>query len=208
MKKFISTALVVVLCLALTGCGNKDEKAIQEVVNGYFAAFQAGDLSGAKDFCDGDLSDHTTMVLSAEVMEGFVTDQFGDVFRSEAEQFGKDTIAKFVKEYKLDSLSIEKGKAVATLSVKMLDLGQLPMDNTALVQELGNQYTEDHMYELIAVMQTQGEAAMKKKLYDGVAPLLFQKMGESVDKIKAVDYTFEVKLEKQNDRWVITQLSR
>lgn len=33
-------------------------------------------------------------------------------------------------------------------------------------------------------------------------------MGESVDKIKAVDYTFEVKLEKQNDRWVITQLSR
>lgn len=33
-------------------------------------------------------------------------------------------------------------------------------------------------------------------------------MGESVDKIKAVDYTSEVKLEKQNDRWVITQLSR
>ena len=50
MKKFISTPLVVVLCLALTGCGNKDEKAIQEVVNGYFAAFQAGDLSGARTF--------------------------------------------------------------------------------------------------------------------------------------------------------------
>ena len=104
MKKLIGTALVFVLCLALTGCGNKDEKAIQEVVNGYFAAFQAGDLSGAKAFCDDDLSDHTTMILSGEVMEGFVTDQFGDVFRSEAEQFGKDTIAKFVKEYKLDSL--------------------------------------------------------------------------------------------------------
>ncbi|MBC2872054.1 hypothetical protein H7271_10660 [Bittarella massiliensis] len=208
MKKLIGTALVFVLCLALTGCGNKDEKAIQEVVNGYFAAFQAGDLSGAKAFCDDDLSDHTTMILSGEVMEGFVTDQFGDVFRSEAEQFGKDTIAKFVKEYKLDSLSIEKGNAVATLTVKMLDLGQLPMDNTGLVQELGNQYTEDHMYELIAVMQSQGEAAMKKKLYDGMAPLIFQKMSESVDKIKAVDYTFEVKLEKQGDRWVITQLSR
>lgn len=110
MKKLIGTALVFVLCLALTGCGNKDEKAIQEVVNGYFAAFQAGDLSGAKAFCDDDLSDHTTMILSGEVMEGFVTDQFGDVFRSEAEQFGKDTIAKFVKEYKLDSLSTKRGR--------------------------------------------------------------------------------------------------
>lgn len=208
MKKLISIALVSVLCLALTGCGNKDEKAIQEVVNGYFAAFQSGDLSGAKAFCDDNVSDHTTMILSAEVMGSFTTDQFGDVFESEAKQFAKDTIGKFVKEYKLNSLSIEKGEAVATLTVKMLDLGLLPMDNTKLVGELGNQYTEDHLYELIAIMQTQGEAAMKKKLYDGVAPLLFQKMAESVDEIAVIDYTVEVKLQKQSDRWVITQLSR
>ncbi|MBO1679757.1 hypothetical protein [Bittarella massiliensis (ex Durand et al. 2017)] len=161
MKKFTSITLAFVLCLALTGCGNKDEKAIQEVVNGYFAAFQSGDLSGAKAFCDDNVSDHTTMILSAEVMGSFTTDQFGDVFESEAKQFAKNTIGKFVKEYKLNSLSIEKG-----------------------------------------------EAAMKKKLYDGVAPLLFQKIAESVGEIAVIDYTVEVKLQKQSDRWAITQLSR
>ena len=45
--------------------------------------------------------------------------------------------------------------------------------------------------------------------FQALMPLVGYFLGvQFEDKIKAVDYTFEVKLEKQGDRWVITQLSR
>ena len=80
MKKLATLALVLALCVSMTGCGKNNKEAIKNAVDSYFTAMQAGDVQALSAACEEGYSDEMGLVDFEKTLdESFGGDEMGEV---------------------------------------------------------------------------------------------------------------------------------
>ncbi len=134
----------------------------------------------------------------------------GDTFRQEGERFLVHALSKFVSTYTVDSVGIERGSpnkertAKVVVSGKSIDFKMLPLELEP--EGIVTQYTNEHLYELAAILQTQGEKAMEQRLYNAVALLIYDDLCQQVDEIATVNFTCVLILKGNDGQWRIDRI--
>lgn len=216
MKKWGSILLVALLCLALSGCGKRDQQAIETTVNNFFAAVQEGEWERAKEenctsrYDSGTFRIEDKVAYYYDLIHVLLRENLGDTFRQEGERFLHHALSKFVPSYAIESIEIERGSptkertARVTVRGKSIDFHQLPLQLEP--EAIITQYTNTHLYELAAILRSQGEDAMGRRLYDAVAPLIYDDLCKQVDEIEPVDFACVLTLKGNDGEWRIDRI--
>ena len=91
-----------------------------------------------------------------------------------------------------------------TVRGKSIDFHQLPLQLEP--EAIITQYTDTHLYELAAILRSQGEDAMGQWLYDAVAPLIYDDLCKQVDEIESVDFACVLTLKGNDGEWRIDRI--
>ena len=92
-----------------------------------------------------------------------------------------------------------------TITQDYAEPGKIDFDSNELNTTAQNYITE-HYDEISKVVQKEGENAALIKVFDEIAPTLYQTMTDTYKKAPTKKLTSTVTLEKKDDKWIITGL--
>ena len=122
---------------------------------------------------------------------------------------GTWSVEKLLKEAQqtgVEMLAITDHDTVkAHLELKEKDYSKIDFDSNELNTTAQNYITE-HYDEISKVVQKEGENAALIKVFDEIAPTLYQTMTDTYKKAPTKKLTSTVTLEKKDDKWIITGL--
>ncbi len=161
-------------------------------------------MEGLDELCTDNFTDEYKIRFYCNVMKAeFGITSLGGGFEKRGQAFAKYLAAHTTRQHSLVSAKEENGHATAVLTGKKTDL--LNYSFPVYDEDLGTQCVNEHLYELLAVLQTQGEKAMEEKISEGLYGLLFEKMRTSADSAPAEDFEMEMTLKQADGRWLVSR---
>ena len=127
---------------------------------------------------------------------------FLNLFVSSTKTLPYSSSVYWLNSFSIFSRSISD-KTTVKVTGKQKDYSQVSFDQSEL-NTTAQQYVEEHQGELAKVYQEEGLSAYQIKVYDGIAPILYQSMTETYKSAPTEKLTATFTLEKKNDKWIIT----
>ena len=189
MKKLMKLMCVFALVF-VAGCGassSTDEQ--KEVVTNFFDYVKECDIMDLEKM-EKELSQYTE-------------EEYGKVFVDETNKFKKAIFKDLFTDIKIKDIKADGDKTTVKVTGKQKDYSQVSFDQSEL-NTTAQQYVEEHQDELAKVYQEEGLSAYQIKVYDGIAPILYQSMTETYKNAPTEKLTATFTLEKKNDKWIIT----
>ena len=128
---------------------------------------------------------------------------YGKVFVDETNKFKKAIFKDLFTDIKIKDIKADGDKTTVKVTGKQKDYSQVSFDQSEL-NTTAQQYVEEHQDELAKVYKEEGLSAYQIKVYDGIAPILYQSMTETYKSAPTEKLTATFTLEKKNDKWIIT----
>ena len=180
MKKLMKLMCVFALVF-VAGCGassSTDEQ--KEVVTNFFDYVKECDITKLKKVASEDVLSGMDLEKMEKELSQYTEEEYGKVFVDETNKFKK-----------------------AKVTGKQKDYSQVSFDQSEL-NTTAQQYVEEHQDELAKVYKEEGLSAYQIKVYDGIAPILYQSMTDTYKSAPTEKLTATFTLEKKNDKWIIT----
>ena len=191
MKKLMKLMCVFALVF-VAGCGassSTDEQ--KEVVTNFFDYVKECDITKLKKVASEDVLSGMDLEKMEKELSQYTEEEYGKVFVDETNKFKKAIFQDLFTDIKIKDIKADGDKTTVKVTGKQKDYSQVSFDQSEL-NTTAQQYVEEHQDELAKVYQEEGLSAYQIKVYDGIAPILYQSM------------TATFTLEKKNDKWIIT----
>ena len=187
MKKIMKVLCVFALVF-LAGCSSTNSQDEQkQVVTDFFTYVSECDIKMEKE-----LSQYTE-------------EEYGKVFVEETDKFKKAIFKDLFTDIEIKDVKEDGDKVKVTVTGKEKDYSKIDFDSNELNTTAQNYITE-HYDEISKVVQKEGENAALIKVFDEIAPTLYQTMTDTYKKAPTKKLTSTVTLEKKDDKWIITGL--
>ena len=210
MNKVMKLLASAALAFSLVGCGssaaNNDEEQARKVADDFWTALEKGDPDTARTYVVGDAKDSLDSMLSG--IES-VTTSFGDEDVSGMEDKFKALITSIVsltfKDHTIDAVTKDSDTAYTVKStVNLVD------DNTMDSFTESEEYNK-FMSDLITEVMEYSESHTEEETTQLMIGKILDFMTTGFDSIKeTASYspnTATLKIEKQEDAWVITEFT-
>lgn len=224
MKKNIMNRLGVVLviiamlALSLAGCGGSDVTgAIRDTAEGFMSAMEAGDIDKISEYSseemfeeDGDLSELESIINFRELMLSELGVEESDVSQEALDSIDslKDTLlSEFIKSYEIKEVAEEDGVGNVTCDITY-GYNVDSVDDADLGTEaslLSENYTSEHLEELVAIYNEQGEEALTKAIINGVLPEVMTILKDRILSSEGESNTCVLKIENIDGKWLVTE---
>ena len=123
----------------------------------------------------------------------YTEEEYGKVFVDETNKFKKAIFKDLFTDIKIKDIKADGDKTTVKVTGKQKDYSQVSFDQS-----------EEHQDELAKVYKEEGLSAYQIKVYDGIAPILYQSMTDTYKSAPTEKLTATFTLEKKNDKWIIT----
>ena len=133
----------------------------------------------------------------------YTEEEYGKVFVDETNKFKKAIFKDLFTDIKIKDIKEDGDKTTVKVTGKQKDYSQVSFDQSEL-NTTAQQYVEEHQDELAKVYKEEGLSAYQIKVYDGIAPILYQSMTETYKSAPTEKLTATFTLEKKNDKWIIS----
>lgn len=117
----------------------------------------------------------------------------------------KQSLKIYLLNIEIKDVKEDGDKVKVTVTGKEKDYSKIDFDSNELNTTAQNYITE-HYDEISKVVQKEGENAALIKVFDEIAPTLYQTMTDTYKKAPTKKLTSTVTLEKKDDKWIITGL--
>lgn len=197
MKKIMKVLCVFALVF-LAGCSSTNSQDEQkQVVTDFFTYVSECDIKNLKKITSSSVLND----MELEKME----EEYGKVFVEETDKFKKAIFKDLFTDIKIKDVKEDGDKVKVTVTGKEKDYSEIDFDSNELNTTAQNYITE-HYDEISKVAQEEGENAALIKVFDEIAPTLYQTMTDTYKKAPTKKLTSTVTLEKKDDKWIITGL--
>ena len=197
MKKIMKVLCVFALVF-LAGCSSTNSQDEQkQVVTDFFTYVSKCDIKNLKKITSSSVLND----MELEKME----EEYGKVFVEETDKFKKAIFKDLFTDIKIKDVKEDGDKVKVTVTGKEKDYSEIDFDSNELNTTAQNYITE-HYDEISKVAQEEGENAALIKVFDEIAPTLYQTMTDTYKKAPTKKLTSTVTLEKKDDKWIITGL--
>lgn len=203
MKKLMKLMCVFALVF-VAGCGassSTDEQ--KEVVTNFFDYVKECDITKLKKVASEDVLSGMDLEKMEKELSQYTEEEYGKVFVDETNKFKKSIFKDLFTDIKIKDIKADGDKTTVKVTGKQKDYSQVSFDQSEL-NTTAQQYVEEHQDELAKVYQEEGLSAYQIKVYDGIAPILYQSMTETYKNAPTEKLTATFTLEKKNDKWIIT----
>ena len=203
MKKLMKLMCVFALVF-VAGCGassSTDEQ--KEVVTNFFDYVKECDITKLKKVASEDVLSGMDLEKMEKELSQYTEEEYGKVFVDETNKFKKAIFKDVFTYIKIKDIKADGDKTTVKVTGKQKDYSQVSFDQSEL-NTTAQQYVEEHQDELAKVYQEEGLSAYQIKVYDGIAPILYQSMTETYKNAPTEKLTATFTLEKKNDKWIIT----
>lgn len=205
MKKLMKLMCVFALVF-VAGCGassSTDEQ--KEVVTNFFDYVKECDITKLKKVASEDVLSGMDLEKMEKELSQYTEEEYGKVFIDETNKFKKAIFKDLFTDIKIKDIKADGDKTTVKVTRKnkkitsQVSFWQSELNTTA------QQYVEMNIkIELAKVYQEEGLSALQIKVYDGIAPILYQSMTDTYKSAPTEKLTATFTLEKKNDKWIIT----
>ena len=203
MKKLMKLMCVFALVF-VAGCGassSTDEQ--KEVVTNFFDYVKECDITKLKKVASEDVLSGMDLEKMEKELSQYTEEEYGKVFVDETNKFKKAIFKDLFTDIKIKDIKADGDKTTVKVTGKQKDYSQVSFDQSEL-NTTAQQYVEEHQDELAKVYKEEGLSAYQIKVYDGIAPILYQSMTDTYKSAPTEKLTATFTLEKKNDKWIIT----
>ena len=193
MKKLMKLMCVFALVF-VAGCGassSTDEQ--KEVVTNFFDYVKECDITKLKKVASEDVLSGMDLEKMEKELSQYTEEEYGKVFVDETNKFKKAIFKDLFTDIKIKDIKADGDKTTVKVTGKQKDYSQVSFDQSEL-----------NTTELAKVYKEEGLSAYQIKVYDGIAPILYQSMTETYKSAPTEKLTATFTLEKKNDKWIIT----
>ena len=190
MKKLMKLMCVFALVF-VAGCGASssiDEQ--KEVVTNFFDYVKECDITKLKKVASEDVLSEMDLEKMEKELSQYTEEEYGKVFVDETNKFKKAIFQDLFTDIKIKDIKADGDKTTVKVTGKQKDYSQVSFDQSEL-NTTAQQYVE-------------GLSAYQIKVYDGIAPILYQSMTDTYKSAPTEKLTATFTLEKKNDKWIIT----
>lgn len=200
MKKLMKLMCVFALVF-LAGCSSTNSQDEQkQVVTDFFTYVSKCDIKNLKKITSSSVLNDMELEKMEEELSQYTEEEYGKVFVEETDKFKKAIFKDLFTDIKIKDVK-EDGDNTG----KEKDYSEIDFDSNELNTTAQNYITE-HYDEITKVVQEEGENAALIKVFDEIAPTLYQTMTDTYKKAPTKKLTSTVTLEKKDDKWIITGL--
>ena len=203
MKKLMKLMCIFALVF-VAGCGassSTDEQ--KEVVTNFFDYVKECDITKLKKVASEDVLSGMDLEKMEKELSQYTEEEYGKVFVDETNKFKKAIFKDLFTDIKIKDIKADGDKTTVKVTGKQKDYSQVSFDQSEL-NTTAQQYVEEHQDELAKVYKEEGLSAYQIKVYDGIAPILYQSMTDTYKSAPTEKLTATFTLEKKNDKWIIT----
>ncbi len=208
-----SVLLICLLAGLLAGCGSKqkDEEEIHASAEGFFAGLEKGDAVEIAKYATISGTDIMTM-MDPEAMAQDLYDSL-DIDPEALDETAKQSMLLLCRDirdaavtsYKITDVKEENGTGSVKAVVGWIGgevLGQ--QIDEAKMQELVNNYITANEAELTEAAMNEDEAALMKRIYNGILPDVVSLLRETVAAASPVQSSCTLTIEKKGGKWMVT----
>ena len=221
MKKILSSLFALTMITSISGCTNAsanvssvaqtktetktddaDTKAAKETINGYFTAYQEGDIDSLQDYCTDNFNEDNDMEGISEYFNQLKTEAaqqgLNQAGQDAFDALLKKAVSSTVRKYEITEIEKKNDRIKATVKIE-----GIPFDS------LENVDTEDIQTALEEKYKPLVQAAGSEEVNSLMAQLFtdwFNEIGNKVDKIESEKTNVRVTLINENDEWLIDKL--
>lgn len=220
-KKMLYILLCVMLLtlLPLTGCGDSSQAdntgEIKAAAEGFLNAMQEGDIKTMKGYCDpslfednGDLYAFASIdAVSGEFAEalGMDSNDLSDTTKESLQGFVDTLMTNLVSSYELTEVSEKDGigtvRAVINYGFDPDKMKDIDLDEE--IEDLSEDYMNEHQEELLALYNDGGQDAMVNKLLEDLMGQILERYTDEVLQTGEVSQDTVMNLENQEGKWVV-----
>ena len=174
MKKLMKLMCVFALVF-VAGCGASSSTDEQkEVVTNFFDYVKECDITKLKKVASEDVLSGMDLEKMEKELSQYTEEEYGKVFVDETNKFKKAIFKDLFTDIKIKDIKADGDKTTVKVTGKQKDYSQ------------------------------EGLSAYQIKVYDGIAPILYQSMTDTYKSAPTEKLTATFTLEKKNDKWIIT----
>ena len=203
MKKIMKVLCVFALVF-LAGCSSTNSQDEQkQVVTDFFTYVSKCDIKNLKKITSSSVLNDMELEKMEKELSQYTEEEYGKVFVDETNKFKKAIFKDLFTDIKIKDIKADGDKTTVKVTGKQKDYSQVSFDQSEL-NTTAQQYVEEHQDELAKVYKEEGLSAYQIKVYDGIAPILYQSMTDTYKSAPTEKLTATFTLEKKNDKWIIT----
>ena len=202
MKKIMKVLCVFALVF-LAGCSSNSQDEQKQVVTDFFTYVSKCDIKNLKKITSSSVLNDMELEKMEEELSQYTEEEYGKVFVKETDKFKKAIFKDLFTDIKIKDVKEDGDKVKVTVTGKEKDYSEINFDTNELKKTYQNYITE-HYDEISKVAQEEGESAAIIKVFDEIAPTLYQTMTDTYKKAPTKKMTSTVTLEKKDDKWIIT----
>lgn len=202
MKKLMKLMCVFALVF-VAGCSSSSTDEQEKTVTNFFSYVKDCDIQKLKKVASEDVLDDMDLEEMEKELSQYTEEEYGKVFVDETNKFKKAIFKDLFTNVKIKEIKADGDKTTVKVTGKQKDYSKVSFDQDEL-NTTAQQYVEEHQDELAKVYQEEGLAAYQIKVYDGIAPILYQSMTDTYKSAPTEKLTATFTLEKKDDQWMIT----
>lgn len=203
MKKIVK----IICCLMLffiVGCSESTEEQ-EKVVNNFFEYIKECDIAKLKTVASEDIIDDMQLEDMEESLSAYTEEEFGKVFVEETNKFKVSIFSGLFSDVKIGDVTVDGDETTVKVKCKQKDYTKVSF-NQSSINSATQEFINNNKDDLMKVYQEQGLKAYQIKIYDGIAPVVYQNMIDEYNKVESTDLDSTFVLEKEDGKWIITDI--
>ena len=207
--------MVAMIALCFAGCGS-NVKAITAAADGMLSAIQSGDLEKVAEYASGEIISEGDLAMM-DAMKTFSEDMIrelgasdetvSDEARKAIDDLGTTILTAYVKSYEIGEVQEEEDAGyVACNIVYGYDPEALEnIDYTQEVTSMVQNYTNEHLSELVQILNEQGQEALAQKIINDIMPDLCDLISGLILSTGEKTEKAILKVENIDGKWLVTE---
>lgn len=203
MKKIVTIICCLMLFL-IVGC-SKSTKEQETVVNNFFEYIKECDIAKLKTVASEDVIADMQLEDMEKSLSAYTEEEFGKVFVKETNNFKVSIFSGLFSDVKIGDITVDGDKTNVMVKCKQKDYTKVSF-NQSSISFAAQEFVNNNKDDLMKVYQEQGLKAYQIKIYDGIAPIVYQQLIDEYNKIESNDSDSTFVLEQKDGKWMITDI--
>ncbi len=203
MKKIVTIICCLMLFL-IVGC-SKSTKEQETVVNNFFEYIKECDIDKLKTVASEDVIADMQLEDMEKSLSAYTEEEFGKVFVKETNNFKVSIFSGLFSDVKIGDITVDGDKTNVMVKCKQKDYTKVSF-NQSSISFAAQEFVNNNKDDLMKVYQEQGLKAYQIKIYDGIAPIVYQQLIDEYNKIESNDSDSTFVLEQKDGKWMITDI--
>ncbi|MCR5671368.1 MAG: hypothetical protein K6G10_10220 [Butyrivibrio sp.] len=201
---------------SLAGCGLGDKSAAKEAAEKFLEALKTGNENDINSYSSGSVatgnfvklfdSDYLVDVIKGGFDDVEVTDEASEKIDEFCSVF-----SSMIKDYEVSKVELNDDKsatAIATIDTAFPINVFESDDAKARLEEVTGSYYDTHSDEIQEIINSQGEDAVKQKIYDDMISIVLDTYKSIIDEAQSETYAIALTLKKNTETgtWYVTEI--